>query len=202
MTPHPHQSQQPSRPPHGKPHGTAARRRVSVGLAAARTAYAVSALWALNTALHASAQQAPVANSPLGRWVTESGNLEVDVAPCGSALCGKVVKVLANRSMSGAAQDMAAADTRLALGMTILHGFRDQGGGQYKGELYNRENAKTYTTTITPAEPDRLIVHAYVGIPLFGKTQVWRRPSPSSEPVAASAEPAAGAAAAAAGAQR
>ncbi|AMP07569.1 DUF2147 domain-containing protein [Collimonas pratensis] len=37
---------------------------------------------------------------PLGKWVTESGNLEVDIAPCGAALCGSVSRVISNRSMS------------------------------------------------------------------------------------------------------
>ncbi|HEX5738265.1 MAG TPA: DUF2147 domain-containing protein [Hydrogenophaga sp.] len=136
-------------------------------------------LGTLGAAPSARAGQTNEASAPLGRWITESGNLEVEVAPCGDALCGKVVKVMANRSMSNTGQEMAATDTRAALGMTILSGFRDNGGGAFKGALYNRENAKTYTATITPAEPDQLIVHAYVGIPLFGKTQVWRRPSPS-----------------------
>lgn len=81
--------------------------------------------------------------------------------------------------MSAPGTEMAAADARPALGMTMLSGLRDSGSGsgEYQGEIYNRENAKTYRSTLTPAEPDQLLVRAYVGIPLFGKTQVWRRPA-------------------------
>ncbi len=164
---------------------------------------AVAALLALGLAHAASAQEATKAQpaaaaqptsqpaserasqpkAPLGRWITESGNLEVNIAPCNpggsNALCGKVVRVLANRSMSAPGTDMAAADARPALGMTLLSGLRPAEGGssEYQGEIYNRENAKIYRVNLTPAEPEQLLVHAYVGIPLFGKTQVWRRPA-------------------------
>lgn len=156
---------------------------------------AVAALLALGLAHAASAQEATKARpaaaaqptsqpkAPLGRWITESGNLEVSIAPCnaggGNTLCGKVVRVLANRSMSAPGTDMAAADARPALGMTLLSGLRpaDGASSEYQGEIYNRENAKTYRVNLTPAEPEQLLVHAYVGIPLFGKTQVWRRPA-------------------------
>ena len=150
---------------------------------------AVTALLTLGLAQAVSAQEAAAApgtahpKAPLGRWITESGNLEVNIAPCnpagGNALCGKVVRVLANRSMSAPGADMAAADARPALGMTLLSGLRPAEGGssEYQGEIYNRENAKTYRVNLTPAEPEQLLVHAYVGIPLFGKTQVWRRPA-------------------------
>ena len=158
---------------------------------------AVTALLTLGLAQAASAQEAAAAppaavapapgtaypKAPLGRWITESGNLEVNIAPCnpagGNTLCGKVVRVLANRSMSAPGTDMAAADARPALGMILLSGLRpaDGGSSEYQGEIYNRENAKTYRVNLTPAEPEQLLVHAYVGIPLFGKTQVWRRPA-------------------------
>ena len=158
---------------------------------------AVTALLTLGLAQAVSAQEAAAAppaavvpapgtaypKAPLGRWITESGNLEVNIAPCnpagGNTLCGKVVRVLANRSMSAPGTDMAAADARPALGMILLSGLRpaDGGSSEYQGEIYNRENAKTYRVNLTPAEPEQLLVHAYVGIPLFGKTQVWRRPA-------------------------
>ena len=131
----------------------------------------------------AATQPASQPKAPLGRWVTESGNLEVNIAPCNpggdATLCGKVVRVLSNRSMSAQGNNMAAADPRPALGMTLLSGLRaaDADHGEYQGEIYNRENGKTYRARLTPAEPEQLLVHAYVGIPLFGKTQVWRRPT-------------------------
>lgn len=112
----------------------------------------------------------------LGRWITESGNLEIEVAPCGKALCGTVVRVLANRSMSGPGTDMAAADARPALGMTILSDLHASGENEWKGQIYNRENAKYYSAQMSLGGPGELVIRAYVGLPLFGKTQVWRRP--------------------------
>ena len=148
------------------------------------TAFHLLAALTLYAALPpAGAQQAGAEpRAPLGRWVTESGNLEVEVAPCtnGSAtLCGKVVKVMANRSMAGPGQASELADKRPALGMTLLSGFKPSGAKEHQGEIYNRENAKTYSATLTPVGTDQLRVHAYVGIALFGKAQVWRRPSPA-----------------------
>ncbi len=137
----------------------------------------LAALAAYAAAPTAHAQAAPT--SPTGRWVTESGNLEVEIAPCGDALCGAVVKVLANRSMSGSGQPMEAADPRPALGMVILSELRGSGdAGDYKGRLYNRENAKHYSAKVHLGAPDQLVVRAYVGLPVFGKTQLWRRATP------------------------
>lgn len=123
----------------------------------------------------AGATAAAPAASQLGRWLTESGNLEVDVAPCGAALCGTVVRVLANRSMSSPGTEMAAADSRPALGMVLLSDFMPSGEGEWKGQIYNRENGKTYSALMTHPEADQLLIRAYIGLPLLGKTQVWRR---------------------------
>jgi uncharacterized protein (DUF2147 family) len=110
----------------------------------------------------------------LGRWLTHTGNLEIEIAPCGAALCGTVTKVLANRSMSGSGE-MVPADNRLPLGMKILKDFTPSGEGEWYGELYDRENAKTYSCKITLGGSDQLIVHPYVGLSIFGKTLIWKR---------------------------
>lgn len=118
-------------------------------------------------------QQLPPAQ--LGRWITESGNLEIDIAACGDALCGTVTRVMANRSMSAPGQEMEAVDKRPALGMQILTGLRSSGDEKLTGEIYNRENAKTYSVRLTMDGPQQMLVRPYVGIPLFGKTQLWQR---------------------------
>jgi uncharacterized protein (DUF2147 family) len=112
--------------------------------------------------------------SPMGRWVTDNGNLEIEIAPCGKAICGTVVKVLANHSMSRSGE-MVPADKRDPLGMVILKDFMPSGEGAWKGEIYNRENAKTYNCDLSLGAPDQLIVRPYIGLPILGKTLVWRR---------------------------
>jgi uncharacterized protein (DUF2147 family) len=127
--------------------------------------------------------QSVTAADPRGRWITASGNLEVEIAPCGDALCGTVTRVLANRSMEGGAAPMQPVDSRPALGMTLLRDFRPSGADQppaeWAGELYDRENGKTYRCRMSMSgagqPPGELVLHPYVGLPLFGKTQLWSR---------------------------
>jgi uncharacterized protein (DUF2147 family) len=135
----------------------------------------VSAMAFLFTAAHAqsgSAKDAP--DKVLGTWLTDSGNLEIEIARCGDALCGKVTKVLANRSMSGSGE-MVSVDKRDPLGMMILKDFKPSGEGEWSGEIYNRENAKSYSCRITLGTPDQLVLRPYIGLPLFGKTVIWTR---------------------------
>lgn len=129
------------------------------------------------------------ASDPRGRWITANGNLEVEIAPCGKALCGTVTKVLGNRSMSRDGAPMDPVDKRPALGMTLLHGFvpvQEPEDGQssapiheWQGEIYNRENGKTYSCQMSVSTSAKaageLVLRAYVGLPIFGKTQLWQR---------------------------
>ena len=120
-----------------------------------------------------------------GKWITESGNLEVEIAHCSTApdaLCGTVTRVIANRSMSGGDEPMQPVDGRPALGMTILSSFKPDADDpqRWEGDLYNRENGKTYRCVLSLDAPDRLKVRGYVGLPLLGKTQIWQRAAPAT----------------------
>ena len=118
---------------------------------------------------------AATTSSELGRWVTGNGNLEVEIAACGDKLCGTVVKVLANHSMSKAGAEMVPADSRPALGMQILTDFSASGSGEHDGRIYNRENGKTYDCLMAMQTPDELKIRPYVVMSWFGKTQIWHR---------------------------
>lgn len=113
-----------------------------------------------------------------GRWLTESGNLEIDIAPCGARLCGTVSKVVSERSMVDPRKAMVAADGRSPMGMTILSRFVLE-DGVWRGRIYNRENGKTYDCLMTMPGADTLRVRPYVGLPLIGKTQLWTRVAPA-----------------------
>lgn len=110
----------------------------------------------------------------VGRWLTESGNLEIDIAPCGARLCGTVSKVLSNRSMSDPRKQMTPVDGRSPMGMTILSEFTLD-GSVWKGRIYNRENGKTYDCLMTVAGRDTLRIRGYKLLPVLGKTQIWTR---------------------------
>jgi uncharacterized protein (DUF2147 family) len=123
---------------------------------------------ALLLATSTSAQPA----APLGVWRTASGNLDVQIAPCGPALCGTAVKVLANNSMAaGQAQKAPPAK----VGLKVLSDLKPAKAGLWRGRLFNRENGKTYDCLVEPTADGALKIRAYVGLPLIGKDQVWRR---------------------------
>ena len=109
-----------------------------------------------------------------GRFITQSGNLEVEIAPCGDALCGTAVKVLGNHSMSNPRAEMA--DTGVpALGLKVLRDFVAAGDNRWYGHVFDRENGKTYRCRLRLLETGDLEVHPYVGLPIFGQTQIWHR---------------------------
>lgn len=157
------------------------RRERSVGWAS----WCVGILLAVLLLPGCAQNSTPALNRPggeQGRWITESGNLEIEIAPCGQTLCGTVVQVLGNRSMSKRDAAMTPVDSRPALGMEILTGFTPSGRGEWKGSIYNRENGKTYRCLMALLENGELEIHPYVGLPLFGKTQIWHRASDSGTP--------------------
>jgi uncharacterized protein (DUF2147 family) len=122
----------------------------------------------LLAAAPALAQPAP----PQGLWLTATGNLQVEIAPCGPALCGVAAKVLANHSMRNS-KDTVAEPPKV--GMLIISDLKPAEPGTWKGHIFNRENGKTYDCLVEPQGADALKLRVYVGLPLFGKDQVWRR---------------------------
>lgn len=133
---------------------------------------------------------APASVPVIGRWITASGNLEVDIAPCGETLCGTVTQVLGHRSMQRSG-DMQPVDTRPVLGLQILRGLQVANGddasspqARWFGEIYNRENGRTYRCRvhIDAAEPRTLIVRPHIVTPLWGQTQRWHRTPAAPRP--------------------
>lgn len=128
-----------------------------------------------------------------GRWLTESGNAQVELYRCADAargvVCGKVVwlKTATNPDQTPAASVEEVRDvknpeealrSRRILGLEFLHGFRPAAGeaGAYDGgKIYNAEDGETYSANIRLDGSDRLVLRGYVLMPLLGKSQTWSR---------------------------
>ena len=125
-------------------------------------------LWALGLLAAAGATGAEIE----GTWRTQSGNLDVEIKPCGAALCGTVVKVLGNASMARPGQAMA---DKPGLGLVLLSNFLPAADGTWEGFIYDRESVQTYRCNLALDGEGRLVVLGYLGYHALGRSQLWTR---------------------------
>lgn len=112
-----------------------------------------------------------------GRWRTPGNGGEVEVYKCGAALCGRLISSAHIAREPGALdvknQDQSLRDRKLK-GLTFLTGFTG-GPTEWKGgKVYNPEDGKTYSGSITATDANTLKLKGCVVAPLC-KTQVWSR---------------------------
>ena len=69
---------------------------------------------------------------------------------------------------------MTPVDAQPALGMMILADFRPTGDGEWKGRIYNRENGKSYSGTITVKAKDAIDLSGCVAAVLC-RSVTWTR---------------------------
>jgi uncharacterized protein (DUF2147 family) len=109
------------------------------------------ALVAMSVALAAPAWAA----DPKGTWLTEPGTSRIRIADCGGTLCGTIVWLKeTNDPETGKPKlDKANADSskrsRPLMGTTIVIGMKPAGTDKWAGQVYNAEDGKTYSGSIT-----------------------------------------------------
>ncbi len=123
------------------------------------------------------------AASPLGRWYAEGGAAQVELRPCGAAICGAVVWLRSPFDEHGCLlRDRWNPDPslreRTVVGLDIVHdlvpalGQPDEWTG---GTVYDPTSGRTYRASLALEGPDRAALRGYVGIPLLGRTTTWFR---------------------------
>ena len=132
---------------------------------ALRRALALSALAWTGTAL------AQGAADPSGVWVTEAGTSKVRIARCGGGYCGTLL------STGGSGLDNNNPDPALKgrklVGVQILQAGTPGSGG-YEGTLYNPNDGKTYSGSLTPKDANHVEVSGCV-LRVLCKSQTWTR---------------------------
>lgn len=124
--------------------------------------------------------QASKPGAVTGTWLTQSGNLEVQISNCGQALCGKVSKVNDAGNISNMAAMGSTATSVPAipvLGKTIMEGFTPAKADTWSGTIFNRADGQTYACQMRMLSQTELEVTAYKDKPENGRTQMWTRVS-------------------------
>lgn len=123
-----------------------------------------------------SAQDVPF----LGDW-QEPGGSVVRIEHCGNDLCMKI-DILSSTapSTTDTHNPDASLRNRSLCNLQIGSGFHmDDATHASGGQLYDPKSGNTYHGKMT-VEGDTLNLRGYVGVPLFGRTEVWRRVPPAS----------------------
>lgn len=130
-------------------------------------------VWAMAGAALVIGAASAVASEPTGVWMRSSGSSKIRIESCGAALCGTVVWEKAPRK-DVYNPDPAKRDEPVT-GRRVLLGMKPSGDGQWKGEVYNAEDGKTYTGYITLTGADQLKLQGCVLGGLICKSDTWSR---------------------------
>ena len=121
-----------------------------------------------------------LAADPSGTWLTEGGKSRVRISPCGAALCGAITWLREPNDASGAPKtDIHNPDpgkrSRPVVGTLIVLGMTPSGTGKWQGQVYNPEDGKTYSGSITLQGPGALQLEGCALGGLVCRGQNWTR---------------------------
>jgi uncharacterized protein (DUF2147 family) len=112
-----------------------------------------------------------------GDWISADGSALVHIAPCGTKLCGTIVRVLArgpNVPRNDVNNSAPALRSRPLVGLAVLYGFSRSNSGWDNGRAYDPKTGRSYRSSLSVGEDHSLIV---TGCILFiCKSQRWTRP--------------------------
>ena len=118
-----------------------------------------------------------VPQSPEGQWMTQERGAVIAIEPCGPRLCGRIVGIADWPADGSAPVDVHG---RPQCGLAIITDVRPGSANRWAADITDPENGHVYDAQLWVDEDGQLHVRGYVGLPLFGETQVW---TPYSAPV-------------------
>ena len=124
----------------------------------------------------------------LGLWNTEERDAKIEIYKCVIKYCGRIVWLKEPTYPADAIEgtpgtpvlDYNNPDPKLRrtplIGLPILLNFVFAGDNSWNnGKIYDSENGKTYSGTLTLVSPNQLKVRGFIVISLIGGTTTWMR---------------------------
>ncbi|MDN5872356.1 MAG: DUF2147 domain-containing protein [Nitrococcus sp.] len=124
---------------------------------------------------------------PIGVWMNEKSSVAVRLARCESGLCARIVWLARpyhdNGELRRDRQNPDSGKRQQPLcGLRIAWGYRQKDDHFWSGgEIYVPEEGETYSSNLSLVARDKLLVRAYIFLPLFGKTVVMHRTTPPEQ---------------------
>ena len=122
------------------------------------------------------------AGDPVGKWLTKDGNATVNIARCGEALCGTIVALKepndpkTGKPKTDTENPDAAKHGRPIIGVQIVFDMKPSStADKWDGQVYNAEDGKTYTGSITLTSATALELKGCALAGLICKGQIWTR---------------------------
>jgi uncharacterized protein (DUF2147 family) len=113
-------------------------------------------------------------HSPEGLWLTENERSVISIKRCPEGYCGFIHWITEGGMQFDEKNDDPALHNRPLCGMKILWGFKQQNATNWiDGNIYKADDGDLYNATLQTLPKGTLLVRGYVGMPLFGKSQVW-----------------------------
>jgi uncharacterized protein (DUF2147 family) len=137
--------------------------------------------WCVLAPSELRAQEVTIAaDTIVGEWVTPESKARVQIYREGDEFHGKIVWLKEPEKDGKAVVDDKNPDeklrTRPVLGLVLLRGFKHGGDDEWSGgNVYDPESGNDYSGTMTLKNGVTLELRGYVLIPLFGRTEVWKR---------------------------
>lgn len=142
------------------------------------TALALLGAVLLHTPAHAADE-----NSPIGFWqsVDEHTNTPKAIiqifANADGTLSGKIVKKLLPAGGDTCSKCQGPLHDAPFIGLPILTGMKAVDKTWEGGSIIDPANGKTYHCHMQVFHGQQLEVRGYVGMPMFGRSQIWKRVS-------------------------
>ena len=122
------------------------------------------------------------AGEPLdGFWMDSDGEVIVEVKQCGADRCATVAWLKQPLGLDGGPlrdyrNPDPALQQRFVCGLNVISGFVKQEDGTFdNGTVYVPDEGKTVSGAAKILDASHIEVRGYVGLKIFGETEVWSR---------------------------
>jgi uncharacterized protein (DUF2147 family) len=126
--------------------------------------------------------QAPnEADAIVGVWESGNGKARIKIDKVNDKFNGRIVWLKEPNDAAGKPKvdknnPEEALRNKPLLGYSMLKAFTYVGDKTWEeGTIYDPESGSTYSCTITMTDENTLDVRGFIGVSLFGRTDVWKR---------------------------